>query len=47
MALGAGSRLEKLGIPHIFLNVKDKIQLLEEFLTGTETGLDRNPVYGR
>lgn len=32
--LGAGIRLEKLGIPHIFLNVTNKIQLLEEFLAG-------------
>jgi 3-deoxy-D-manno-octulosonate 8-phosphate phosphatase (KDO 8-P phosphatase) len=29
---GAGTRLEKLGITHIFLNVTDKIQIIEEFL---------------
>jgi 3-deoxy-D-manno-octulosonate 8-phosphate phosphatase (KDO 8-P phosphatase) len=30
--VGAGLRLEKLGISHIFLNVGDKLQVLEEFL---------------
>jgi 3-deoxy-D-manno-octulosonate 8-phosphate phosphatase (KDO 8-P phosphatase) len=29
---GAAIRLEKLGITHIFLNVTDKIQVIEEFL---------------
>jgi len=29
---GAGLRLEKLGINHIFLNVKDKLQVLDNFL---------------
>jgi 3-deoxy-D-manno-octulosonate 8-phosphate phosphatase (KDO 8-P phosphatase) len=29
---GAAIRLEKLGITHIFLNVSDKIQVIEEFL---------------
>jgi 3-deoxy-D-manno-octulosonate 8-phosphate phosphatase (KDO 8-P phosphatase) len=31
--LGAELRLQKLGIHHIFLNVKDKALLLEDFLT--------------
>jgi 3-deoxy-D-manno-octulosonate 8-phosphate phosphatase (KDO 8-P phosphatase) len=35
---GAGLRLEKLGIAHIFLNVADKIQVLEEFLTKQKLG---------
>jgi 3-deoxy-D-manno-octulosonate 8-phosphate phosphatase (KDO 8-P phosphatase) len=30
--LGAELRLQKLGIHHIFLNVKDKVQLLDDFL---------------
>jgi 3-deoxy-D-manno-octulosonate 8-phosphate phosphatase (KDO 8-P phosphatase) len=30
--LGAEVRLQKLGVHHIFLNVKDKAQLLEDFL---------------
>jgi len=30
--LGAAIRLEKLGIKNIFLNVEDKVQILEEYL---------------
>jgi 3-deoxy-D-manno-octulosonate 8-phosphate phosphatase (KDO 8-P phosphatase) len=30
--VGAGIRLEKLGISHIFLNVEDKTKVLDEFL---------------
>ena len=35
---GAGMRLEKLGITHIFLNVADKIQVLEDFLVKNKLG---------
>jgi len=35
---GAGLRLEKLGIPHIFLNVADKTPVLEEFLSEKKRG---------
>jgi 3-deoxy-D-manno-octulosonate 8-phosphate phosphatase (KDO 8-P phosphatase) len=30
--VGAENRLQKLGIPHVFLNVTDKIRVLEDFL---------------
>ncbi len=30
--VGASIRLQKLGIKNVFLNVKDKIEMLEEFL---------------
>ncbi len=30
--VGASKRLQKLGIEHVFLNVKDKIEVLENFL---------------
>ena len=36
--IGAAIRLEKLGITHIFLNVTDKMQILEEFLTTHKLG---------
>jgi 3-deoxy-D-manno-octulosonate 8-phosphate phosphatase (KDO 8-P phosphatase) len=36
--LGAELRLEKLGVHHIFLNVKDKLQLLDDFLILQHTG---------
>jgi 3-deoxy-D-manno-octulosonate 8-phosphate phosphatase (KDO 8-P phosphatase) len=36
--VGAEVRLDKLGIHHIFLNVKDKALLLEDFLTLHHTG---------
>jgi len=35
---GAGLRLEKLGITHIFLNVKDKLQVVQDFLTQEKLG---------
>jgi len=40
--VGAELRLQKLGIRHIFLNVKDKVEFLNEFLR--ENGLSWNEI---